>query len=152
MAIIVVAASRQGTEIKSSLDLALSLQSVYGNFSKILIGFGLLAAGFTSALTAPLAAGLLAEGLLRLKHIKTAVVLLVLTTGFVFAYQSKRPIQLIMAAQYFNGIVLTVVSSILIYLAFVRLPEIYAMDKFRGWILIGVGVVIYLLALNLFIL
>jgi manganese transport protein len=149
IAIVIVAASQQGAEIKSGVDLALSLQPIYGDFAKYLIGFGLFAAGFTSAITAPMAAGLLASSLLpSIKFSKLAIMLLVFCIGFYFAYQSQKPIQLILVAQYLNGVILPLVSLLIVVFAFKRIPEIYNLKNLRGWLVIIVWLVTLFLGIN----
>ena len=65
MLIIITAASSGDTveAVKSAKDLAVQLEPVFGKSSRWLMGIGLMAAGISSALTAPLAAAYAAKGL-----------------------------------------------------------------------------------------
>ena len=63
--IMITAASSQnvGEEITSAKDLAVQLEPLFGVSAKWFMGIGLMAAGISSALTAPLAAAFAAKGL-----------------------------------------------------------------------------------------
>ena len=63
--IIITAASSANelTEINSAIDLAVQLEPLFGKSAKWFMGIGLMAAGISSALTAPLAAAYAAKGL-----------------------------------------------------------------------------------------
>ncbi|OYW83358.1 MAG: manganese transporter, partial [Hyphomonas sp. 32-62-5] len=68
MFILVTAAASlfsSGLVIKSGADLALSIEPVYGPAARYLVGVGLLAAGLSSAITAPMAAAYAVCELLR---------------------------------------------------------------------------------------
>ena len=68
MAILVTAASAGSQGISSVIDLAAILKPSLGEWSKYIVGFGLFAAGFTSSITAPLAAGLVTASVFRSKE------------------------------------------------------------------------------------
>ncbi len=86
------------------------------------LAIGLFAAGFTSAVTAPLAAALTARSLLGAKDDPKwmenslryrAVWLGVLVTGMAFGIADVRPIPVIILAQAFNGLLLPLVAVFL---------------------------------------
>lgn len=106
-----------GLGVKSAADFASAIEPAYGPLAKYLIGTGLLAAGLSSAITAPMAAafavcelaGKPAEGWLF-----RGVALGVLATGSVVALAGFNPLQVILAAQAANGILLPVVAMFLL--------------------------------------
>lgn len=79
------------------------------------IGVGLFAAGLTSAVAAPLAAGWAVCGVLGVSATKRsllfrAVALSVLLAGVVFSLATTRPVALIVTAQATNGMLLPIVA------------------------------------------
>lgn len=122
MAILVVGAANMDLEINSAQDVGKGLESVFGSFAGYLMGFGLLAAGLTSALTAPLAAGLVICGTLgwsteiKSKPMRWSMASIVLL-GLLFSSLGIKPIQLITLAQLANGLLLPIISAWLIWIA-----------------------------------
>ena len=120
MAVLIV-----GTAVVSEFSfesLSLALQKKIGPAGKYLLGFGLFAAGFTSAVTAPLAAAITLKSLFGNKNPgkwKTGSLnfksgwLLVLLIGIGFAASNVKPIPAIILAQAFNGFLLPFVSIFL---------------------------------------
>ena len=103
-------------------ELASALNSKIGVGGKYLLGFGLFAAGFTSAVTAPLAAAITLKSLFGTKDPekwKTNSVrfklgwLVVLLIGMGFALSKVKPIPAIILAQALNGFLLPFVSIFL---------------------------------------
>lgn len=120
MAIVISAAAMEGNEIKNALDLAESLEPLLGSVAKYAISLGLVAAGFSSAITAPLAAAYVAQGCFGWESdIKSArfrgVWIIVLALGVLALSFSYRPIQIIQLAQFANGLLLPLVAIILLY-------------------------------------
>ena len=118
--IIITGASTFGNEIKGMNDLALSFTDIYGVTGKYLFGFGIFAAGFTSTITSPLAASLVAKGLFGWNDnsdlYKTRLVWIsVLTIGFVFASLGYKPIEIIKSAQFVNGLLLPLIAGFLLW-------------------------------------
>ncbi len=118
--IIITGASTTGTSINSISDLALSFDNIYGKWGSFLFGFGIFAAGFTSTLTAPLAAAMVARGLMGWKDdIKDyrfrMVWLSILTAGFLFSSVGYKPIEIIKLAQFANGLLLPLIAVFLIW-------------------------------------
>ena len=119
--VIVVAASKEGTLIKNAADLAIFLEPTYGNLSYYLIGVGLFSAGISSAILAPLAISMIAVNVFdwkdRLQDIRARILwMIVLLLGFVFAYISYKPIEVIKIAQFLNGLLLPIMAILLLYL------------------------------------
>jgi Mn2+/Fe2+ NRAMP family transporter len=121
MAIIIAATGLQGKGISSPADLALSLEPIYGTFSTTVFATGIIAAGITSAITAPLAAAYVVQGCLGWKpDLKSwkfrAVWMVVLSTGVLFSSIGFKPLQVITFAQVANGLLLPIMAIILLWL------------------------------------
>lgn len=122
MAILVVGAANSSTGINSAGDVAKGLEFVFGSFAGYLMGFGLLAAGLTSTLTAPLAAGLVVCGIMgwnqEIKSLPMRVTMgSMVILGLVFSSFGIKPVQLIILAQLANGILLPLISGWIIWIA-----------------------------------
>ena len=123
MTILVTAASAGSQGISSVIDLAAILEPSLGEWSKYIVGFGLFAAGFTSSITAPLAAGLVTasvfrsnEGAVSERFSKFAAIL-VFAIGWVVTMVGSAPIEIIKFAQIANGILLPIVAITLFILS-----------------------------------
>lgn len=113
-------AERAGAaDIASAADMAVQLEPLLGPGAGIFFAVGLLAAGLTSAITAPLAAAYATAGALgwprdlgdlRLR----AVWMTVLAVGIVFAGLGVRPVPAILFAQVANGILLPAIAVFLL--------------------------------------
>ncbi len=118
--IIITGAFTYGSQISGIHNLSGAFTSLYGNVGKYLFGFGIFAAGFTSTITAPFAASVVAKGLFAWKDESDAfkirlVWITVLTTGFIFASLGYKPIEIIKTAQFANGILLPFIAGFLIW-------------------------------------
>jgi manganese transport protein len=122
MAILLVGAANTSSEITNAVDVSKGLEPIFGSYAKYLMGFGLLAAGLTSSITAPLAAALVICGVLnwsqeiqsRSMRITMAVIV---GLGILFSSLGIKPIELITLAQLANGILLPLISGWIIYIA-----------------------------------
>jgi manganese transport protein len=106
-----------GLEVRSGADLALAIEPVYGPFARYLIGIGLLAAGLSSAITAPMAAAYAVcelSGKTPASPLFRAVALIVLAAGAGIALAGFNPLTVILSAQVANGILLPVVAVFLL--------------------------------------
>jgi manganese transport protein len=120
MAILVV-----GTAVSGSFTyeaLADTLGQTLGNWSRTLFALGLFAAGFTSALTAPVAAAMVAQGILSRENrdhapehnpVYRITWLIVWGSGILLGFSELRPIPAIITAQALNGILLPIVAVFL---------------------------------------
>ena len=103
--------------------MALALTPLLGDWSTWMIGLGLLAAGFSSAITAPLSAAYAVNGVLGwgkgLKDAKFKIVwAIVLVCGCCMAIAwGKSPTQLILVAQAANAILLPIMAFFVIFCA-----------------------------------
>ena len=126
MAILVCAAANMhaaGITVTNGKDMAMALEPLLGSWATFMIGVGLLAAGFSSAITAPLSAAYAVNGVLgwgkTLKDIKFKVIwMIVLVLGCVMAVTlGKSPTQLILVAQAANAILLPIMAFFVMYVA-----------------------------------
>lgn len=121
MAIVIAGAAGSALEVSSASDLAKGLEPLMGSMAKYFIGFGLFAAGITSAVTAPLAGSLVITGCfgwtsnISGKPMRWSIGL-ILGLGLIFASLGIRPVQLITIAQLANGILLPLLSGYVIWL------------------------------------
>ena len=108
-----------GRGVESAADMASQLEPVLGSAATYFFAFGLLAAGVTSSVTAPLAAAYATAGAFgwsrdlhdpRFKAI-WAVIIVVGTT---FAVIGSSPTQLIVFAQAANGLILPIIAVFLL--------------------------------------
>lgn len=114
-----------GTQVQGEFSfnsLATALEQRLGPNGGPLLSIGLLAAGFSSAVTAPLAAAVAGQSLLgqnddrwsgtgRYFRITWGIIL---GSGLLFALTDVKPIPAIIAAQAVNGIILPLVASFLL--------------------------------------
>lgn len=109
-----------GVEVENAADMARALEPAAGPLAGALVGLGLLAAGFTSAVTAPLATGYAIGEIARLKderakaRLQKGVALAILLIGAATALVDIRPVSLILIAQAANGLLLPVVATVLL--------------------------------------
>ena len=119
MAIVITAATRQGAAITNAADMAVQLEPLLGRWATLVFALGLLAAGLTSAITAPLAAAYALAGALgwdadlRAPRVR-AIWMAVIATGLAFGLTGVRPVPAILFAQAANGILLPAVAIFLL--------------------------------------
>ncbi len=120
MAIVVTAAGATGgAQISTAADMAVQLEPLLGGWARVFFAAGLLAAGLSSAVTAPLAAAYAVTGTLgwdpSIRGVPArAVWLVVLGIGAIFAAAGFRPVSLILFAQVANGLMLPAVALFLL--------------------------------------
>lgn len=121
-AIVVTASAAVAGEVRSAADMAVQLEPLLGPWARGFFAVGLLAAGLSSAITAPLAAAYAArgslgwEGGLKTRRFRAAWGL-VLLTGAAFAAAGIRPVPAILFAQVANGLLLPAVALFLVVAA-----------------------------------
>jgi manganese transport protein len=123
-------------------DLALRMTERIGEAGRYALGIGLFAAGFSSMITSPYAASLIASTVLgsENKWVIRGVWMTVLFTGFLFGISGVRPIPVILAVQALNGFVLPLLTYFLI--ALVNEPKILHAEHRPGFFYNGVLVLI----------
>ncbi|HCZ36645.1 MAG TPA: hypothetical protein DHV26_12045, partial [Cytophagales bacterium] len=124
--------------------LAETLQTDIGSWAAWALGIGLFAAGFSSAITSPYAASLIASTVLRSqnKNHTRLVWIIVLLTGFGFGISGVKPIPVILAVQALNGFVLPLLTYFLIRMvndANLMKPEFQHATWYNGVLLLIFG-------------
>jgi len=121
-AIVVTAAAvfPKGTSISNVGEMGDQLEPVFGGYALTFFSIGLFAAGFTSAMSAPLAGAYATAGALGWERDLTstrfrAIWMTILSVGIVFSALDYNPIQVIVFAQVANGLLLPIVAVFLIY-------------------------------------
>lgn len=122
MGILVAGAANPVDHLETAQDIARGLTGIFGVFGTYLMGFGLLAAGLTSSLTAPLAGGLVICGILGWNQSIQAPAMracmgIILLLGIVFSSFGIKPVTLITLAQLANGILLPIISGWLLWIS-----------------------------------
>ncbi len=110
----------RGITANNAADMAVQLEPLFGSLSKYLLGAGLLAAGLSSSLTAPLATAYAVTEIVpprsfRKKSLFRAISLSVLGIGTLLALSGAQPITIILTAQFANGLLLPVIAAFLLY-------------------------------------
>ena len=109
----------QKIRIEDATKMAEQLEPLLGSAASYFFALGLLAAGLSSAITAPLAASYATAGVLDwatdLRDWKfRSVWALVIAAGTVFALLGKSPIEVILFAQAANGVLLPLIAIFLL--------------------------------------
>ncbi|MCC5826312.1 Nramp family divalent metal transporter [Alkalimonas sp.] len=105
----------RGLAIENAADLAVSLEPLFGQRATYLMALGLLAAGLSSAVTAPLAAAYALRGILQLSNLHFRLTwLTIILIGVVVSSLGLRPVSVIWFAQVANGILLPVITFCLL--------------------------------------
>ena len=158
MLIIITAAATRGQAdaVGNAADLAKQLEPLFGSAAPILMGIGLLAAGLSSGLTAPLAAAWAAKGLFGWKEDEKgikfrAVWMTILVIGIIVTLTGANMILIIKFAQITNAILLPCIAGFLLYLVNQqKIMEVYSNGLLQN-ILAGIIILITIfLSLNSF--
>lgn len=142
--------SASGAQVSSIADLAPLIEPAAGRAAQLLFGLGLAAAGITSTITAPLAA---AWGIREIFAWPDeaghwgfrGVWLSVLISGLVFALLGRNPLEIIIAAQAANGLLLPFMAGLVLFLTTRQL----AVTLPRWYVMIGVVVTVICAGLGL---
>lgn len=121
MAIVICAAAPNLVEVESAADLALGLKPLFGPYATWFIAIGLLSAGITSSITAPLAAAYVAKGCFGwgdgMKSRKFRLVWMgILLLGVFFSSLQLKPVEVIQFAQVANGLLLPIIAIFLFWI------------------------------------
>lgn len=129
----------KGLVMANAGDLALSLEPIFGPAAKYLMALGLLAAGLSSAITAPLAAAYALRGLLNLNPQQFRLTwLFIIVVGMLVSSLGLKPLSIIWFAQVANGILLPIITLCL--LAAVNSPLLGQYRNNRRQNLVGFAV------------
>lgn len=153
MAIVATSAAMagDGPEVRNAADMAVQLEPLLGPWARYFFAAGLLAAGLTSAITAPMAAAYATAGALgwprdladrRLR----AVWIVVLGAGILFAGLGVRPVPAILFAQVANGVLL---PAIAVFLLLAVNDRRWMGRRVNGWAMNAAGVIVVVVALVL---
>jgi len=109
-----------GLQITGATDMATQFEPLFGSFSRYLLGLGFLAAGLSSAITAPLATAHVMTELLGSEGGQSSklfkfVGLSVIVVGAVLSLTGIKPLTIIISAQFANGLLLPIVAVFLLY-------------------------------------
>lgn len=153
MGIVVTAAASGAGEAATAAEMARQLEPLLGRWARHFFAAGLLAAGLTSAITAPLAAAYALAGALgwpadlrapRLRLVWGAVI----AVGVAFATAGVRPVPAILLAQAANGLLLPLVAGFLLWVMNDR-PLLGRATNGRLANIVGAAVVLLTLVLGL---
>lgn len=158
MCIVITSAASSGNgEVSNAADMAVQLEPILGSWAKYFMALGLFAAGITSAITAPLAAAMAANGLLgwqadfKAMRFK-AVWMIILSVGTILAMLGFKPIAIIQFAQVANGVLLPIIAGFLLYImnkkAILEHHTNSLLQNILGFIVIAVTIFISLRSLN----
>lgn len=111
---------RSGLEISNAADMARAIEPTFGAAARYLIGIGLLAAGLTSAITAPMATAYALSEIIggdqdRKSKLFKGTALFVIVVGASISLLGIRPVELILIAQYANGLLLPIIAAFLLW-------------------------------------
>lgn len=110
----------EGLKITNAGDMARQLEPTFGIYSRYVLSMGLLAAGLSSAITAPLATAYAMSEIMQLKGgIKSrafrGISLSVILIGATIALTGIKPITIIISAQFANGLLLPIIAGFLLF-------------------------------------
>ena len=111
-----------GLTVSNAADMAQQLEPAFGAGAKYLLATGLFAAGLSSAITAPLATGFAGAELFGFESDPKAapfrlIAGAVLAVGAIVALTGVRPIEVILFAQFANGLLLPIIAGFLLFAA-----------------------------------
>jgi manganese transport protein len=132
-------------------ELAVALSQNVGPMAGAALGIGLFAAGFSSAITSPYAASIIASTVFNWgKRGQTLTWIFVLLAGFAFGISDIKPIPVILAVQALNGLVLPLLTAYLILLIndTVIIPKEHRQSKVYNAVLILIFGAVLLMGLN----
>ena len=109
-----------GIAVENAGDMARQFEPLFGPLAKYLLGTGLFAAGLTSSITAPLATAFAMTEILPIEGGQRsiafrAIALSVIVIGATLALIGIRPVEVIVTAQFANGLLLPIIAAFLLY-------------------------------------
>lgn len=112
---------KTGLEVSNAADMARAIEPTFGEAARYLIGIGLFAAGLTSAITAPMATAFALSEVIggdeaRKSTLFRGTALVVIVVGAAISLSGIRPVEMILIAQYANGLLLPLMAAFLLYI------------------------------------
>ncbi|AZZ95785.1 Nramp family divalent metal transporter [Pseudoalteromonas sp. R3] len=109
-----------GLSVNNAVDMAKVFEPLFGSLSKYLLGVGLFAAGLSSVITAPLATSYVVSELLQLNtevdgKAFRLISVTIIGIGAVLSMANIKPIEIILLAQFANGLLLPIIAGFLLY-------------------------------------
>lgn len=135
----------------SFAELSDSLRAAMGTLGPAALGVGLFAAGFSSAITSPYAASIIASSVFAWDKSKQRWIwLAVVLTGFAFGISGVRPIPVILVVQALNGLVLPLLTAFLILLVNDKslIPPTYRPSLFYNGILLLIFATVLMMGIH----
>lgn len=133
-------------------EVASALEGKIGALGALALGVGLFAAGFSSAITSPYAASLIASTVFgsEKKNVIRAVWISVLLIGFLFGYSGIKPIPVILTVQALNGFILPLLTYFLILIVNDQkvVPKIHQHANWYNLLLLAILGITLLIGLN----
>lgn len=154
MAIIITAAAAfngVGIAPSNAGDMAVQLEPLLGPWAKWFFAIGLFAAGFSSAVAAPLAAAYATAGALNMKtnlrDIKfKSIWIVVILVGIIGSALGKKPLSIIIFAQAANGVLLPIIA---IFLLIIMNNKKRLGNYTNNWIQNILGIIVVVVATGL---
>ena len=157
MAILITAAASGMSALNSVMDLAASLEPIYGSMARFGIGTGLFAAGITSAITAPMAAAYVAQQCFGWKSGNSdwrfrAVWSFIIILGLGSHLLKYQPLEVIHFAQIANALLLPIIAVFLCWaLQSKRIMGVHRNPKFYNLLVFLILVLVGGLAVKTFV-
>jgi manganese transport protein len=107
--------------ITDAVGMAKQIEPLYGALARQALGLGLLGAGLTSALTAPMATGYIVRELWPAANEAASIrrqrwaMVCIAVIGTIIASAGIKPVEIIMLAQVANGLLLPLVAAFLVW-------------------------------------
>jgi len=111
---------KSGLEVNNAADMARAIEPAFGEAARYVIGIGLFAAGLTSSITAPMATAFALSEIIggdedRKSKLFRGTALVVVLVGAAISLSGIRPVEMILIAQYANGLLLPLMAGFLLY-------------------------------------
>lgn len=149
--LITAASTMMGMEVTSVADLSVQLEPLFGSWAKVFIAIGIFAAGFSSAIASPLGAAVAISSVLKweggMKNKKFKMVFSgVIVIGIITSAIGFSPLDVLLAAQALNGILLPIVA---VYLFVIMNNKQLLGDQRNSTLLNIIGAIVILIAIFL---
>ena len=149
--LITAASTMMGMEVTSVADLSVQLEPLFGSWAKVFIAIGIFAAGFSSAIASPLGAAVAISSVLKweggMKNKKFKMIFCgVIVIGIITSAIGFSPLDVLLAAQALNGILLPIVA---IYLFVIMNNKQLLGDQRNSTLLNVIGAIVILVAVFL---